>query len=551
MTAIEEEAVSEAARRLFGYSALRPGQYEAISSVVAGHDTLAVLATGSGKSAIYEIAGPLMSGPTIVISPLLALQRDQVAALESGGRLFAVTINSAQTARQRQEVLDELSAQGRRPDFVFLAPEQLAHHDVLERLAKLGPVLLAVDEAHLVSQWGPDFRPDYLRIGAAANALGRPVVLALTATAAPPVRQDIVKRLGLREPEVLVRGFSRPNIRLAVHSYFIDDKHKLEVVGRDVAEAVRSRGQGIVYAATHNRVGILASRLSRTGLRVEAYHAGLTSKKRKETEEEFHEDKLDVVVATIAFGMGIDKPDIRWVFHADVPGSLDEYYQELGRAGRDGETADAELYFRTEDLALPRMYAAGAGPSENNLNAIANALGKAGTRLTLSAVQELTGLSRNRTEEAVMALVDAGGITVQPDGEVIVTGELTGAVKRATELRQVRRGLERSRTDTMQAYAQARGCRWNFLLEYFGESTSTSCGHCDNDENADANSDSRHPERPFARGDRVRHQVFGEGEVIGYAGSRILIDFDHQGYKRLDLALVTEDNLVEKISQGQ
>ncbi len=398
---------------------------------------------------------------------------------------------------------------------------------------------------------GADFRPDYLRIGAAANALGRPTMLALTATAAPAVRQDIVRRLGLREPEVLVRGFERPNIRLAVHSYFIDDNHKLEVVSSDVTEAVRSRGHGIVYAATHNRVETLASRLSAPGLHAEPYHAGLGSKKRRETEQRFHEGELHVVVATIAFGMGIDKPDIRWVFHADVPGSLDEYYQELGRAGRDGDTADAELYFRTEDLALPRMYAAGSGPSENSLNTIANALGKAGSRLTLSSVQELTGLSKNGAEQAVMVLADAGGVTVQPHGEVIVTGELTEAVKKATELVHLRRGVERSRVETMQRYAEDRGCRWNFLLEYLGETTSTRCGHCDNDERADANSDSRHPERPFARSARVRHQVLGEGEVIGYAGSRILIDFDHAGYKRLDLALVSQDNLLEEVDQAQ
>ncbi len=159
MTAINEEAVAEVAHRLFGYTVLRPGQYEAIRGVVAGHDTLAVLATGSGKSAIYEIAGALLSGPTVVISPLLALQRDQVSALEAGGRLIAVTINSALTTPQRRDVLDRLSTDRRRPDFVFLAPEQLAHLDVLDRLAKLGSVLLAVDEAHLVSEWGPTFVP--------------------------------------------------------------------------------------------------------------------------------------------------------------------------------------------------------------------------------------------------------------------------------------------------------------------------------------------------------------------------------------------------------
>jgi ATP-dependent DNA helicase RecQ len=248
-----------AAQRLFGFGSLRPGQREAIESVLAGRDTLAVLATGGGKSAIYELAGCLLAGPTVVISPLIALQRDQLAALEARGHVAAVAVNSAQTPRRRQEVLDRLVADAGRPDFVFLAPEQLADADVLGRLAVLRPVLLAVDEAHLVSRWGPDFRPDYLRIGPAAEAMGRPVVLALTATAAPPVRADIVERLGMRDPAVMVRGFARPNIDLAVHSYFTGEDHKLEVLGRDVVDAVRRLGHGIVYGATHERVEALAA----------------------------------------------------------------------------------------------------------------------------------------------------------------------------------------------------------------------------------------------------------------------------------------------------
>ncbi len=542
-----EDQILQAASRLFGYRSLRPGQREAIQSVLDGHDTLAVMPTAGGKSAIYELSGPLLSGPTVVISPLIALQRDQLATLEAGGKMTAVVLNSAGTARERQHAMDQLSLDGRSPDFVFLAPEQLANGDVLHRLGRLRPVLLAVDEAHLVSRWGPDFRPDYLRIGPALEHLGHPVVLAVTATAAPPVRDEIVRRLKMRDPAVLVRGFSRDNIDLAVHGYFTGESHKLEVLRDDVIEAVRGRGHGIVYGATHHRVETVAANLSAHGLRAAAYHAGLPGTERTQVEQQFHGDELDVVVATIAFGMGIDKPDVRWVFHADVSGSLDEYYQEFGRAGRDGAPAEAVLYFRAEDLALPRRYAATTGPSRAALQAVAATLASANSPMTLNDVRDRSGLSRQRAEAAAMALADAGRVAIDAEGVVTITGDMTDAVTEADELVRTRRVVERARTETMEAYAYEVGCRWRFLLEYFGEPAEQRCGHCDNDRRADAAAGEAPGSRSFARGSRVRHPVFGEGEVIGYAGNRILVAFDQAGYKRLDLGLVTEGDVLEEV----
>jgi ATP-dependent DNA helicase RecQ len=317
------------------------------------------------------------------------------------------------------------------------------------------------------------------------------------------------------------------------------------VLKGDVAEGVRNRGHGIVYAATHRRVETLASALAEQGVRAAGYHAGLPNSERSEVERRFHSDELDVVVAIIAFGMGIDKPDIRWVFHADVSGSLDEYYQEFGRAGRDGDRADAVLYFRTEDLALPRMYAARAAPSSKTLTEVARALAAADHPTTVDGLAGMVGLSRSHAEASVIALADVGGVTLQPDGTVAVTGDLNSVAARATELVLARRAVERTRVEEMNGYAEHRGCRWKFLLEYFGEPAADRCGHCDNDERADANSDDKHPARPFARGSRVEHRVFGEGEVIRYVGSSILVAFDRAGYKRLDLGLVAEGHLLQ------
>lgn len=540
------DPILQLAHRLFGYESLRPGQRQAIESVRRGRDTLVVMSTGAGKSAIFELAGKLLGGPAVVISPLIALQRDQVAALKARGHLVAVALNSAETSRERREILDyDTTGAATRPDFVFLGPEQVANREVLKWLSDLRPAMVAVDEAHLISRWGPDFRPEYLRIASAVETIGRPIVLALTATAAPSVRDDIVQRLAMQDPAVIVRAFGRPNIDLSAHSYFTDDEHKTKVVAADAVQAAHNQGHGIVYAATHKRVERLATELRRLGVRAGGYHAGLNSVIRAETEERFRAGDLDVVVATIAFGMGLDKPDIRWVFHADVSNSMDEYYQEFGRAGRDGGHADAVLYFRADDLRLPRMYASSIGPSEAALTAMADVLATTDRPETLADIAQRTQLSRSRTDVTATVLADVGGLVIEADGHVNVVGDLNGAVSRATELVRERRAIERSRTEAMGTYAEIAGCRWQFVLEYFGEPADGPCGHCDNDKRAAVDMDDSSPNHPFPRGSRVRHAAFGVGKVIGYAGPGILLDFDRVGYKRLDVRLVMERDLLE------
>src|SRR3954453_5017843 len=344
-------ALRRTARDAFGWDQLRPGQLDAMKAVMDGRDTLLVMPTGAGKSACYQVPALLLEGPTVVVSPLIALQRDQVLDLLGHGAFAA---NSA----QRDSVVDEgwEAVAAGDIEFVFLSPEQLAKADVLDRLEAVRPSLFVVDEAHCVSSWGHDFRPDYLRLGEVIARLGHPVPLALTATASPPVREEIVSRLHMRDPHQLVCGFDRPNIHFEVVPARGADAKAESVVLRVAGEPK----PGIVYAATRKDAEEYAAALTELGLRACCYHAGMRAGDRNDVHSLFLDDGLDVVVATTAFGMGIDKPNVRFVLHADVPESLDAYYQEIGRAGRDDKRADCVLFYRPEDLGLRRYFGSGA-----------------------------------------------------------------------------------------------------------------------------------------------------------------------------------------------
>ncbi|MGN6258233.1 MAG: RecQ family ATP-dependent DNA helicase [Solirubrobacterales bacterium] len=351
------EDIGRLAKETLGIEELRPGQLQAIEAVAGGRDTLAVMSTGYGKSAIYQLAGELLAGPTIVVSPLIALQRDQVEAMEEATPGEAAELNSTVSERKREELMEQLR-RGER-EFVLMAPEQLAKEEVLEELREARPSLLVVDEAHCISEWGHDFRPDYLRLGSFAAELGHPTLLALTATASPPVRREIVERLGMEDPAVIVRGFDRPNLHLAARRFT-----EAPAKERALIEAVREvEKPGIVYIATRRQSEELAEALREAGVAAEAYHAGLGSKRRGELQDAFMADEIEAIVATTAFGMGIDKPNVRFVFHAGLSDSVDSYYQEVGRAGRDGQPATACIFYRQEDQAIRRFFA-GGGPEE-------------------------------------------------------------------------------------------------------------------------------------------------------------------------------------------
>jgi ATP-dependent DNA helicase RecQ len=524
--------ISGLARARLGFGRLRPGQLRAVQALAGGRDVLAVLPTGGGKSAIYELAGLLRAGPTIVVSPLIALQDDQLAHLQAAG-LRAIVLNSQQSAGARAAAL---VATCDSDTFVFLSPEQLTNEQTRRALRHARPGLFAVDEAHLISQWGHDFRPDYRLLGAQAEAVGAPARLALTATAAPPVRQEIARRLRLRDPVVVIGDFDRPNIGLSAHRVSTVRDKQRELV-RAAAELA---GPGIVYAATHAAAQAAHDALASAGERVALYHAGLPGRARHEAMTAFLGGSARIVAATVAFGMGIDKPDVRWVLHADPPPSPDAYYQELGRAGRDGLPSHARLVYRAEDFAAARHLVAGGVPAEAVARvAAALASGQRAGQPRVAERQQTAALAR---------LVDLGAAAWQADGEVRWTGAMgvAAALTASQEETGRQNEVERTRLEMMRRYAEHTGCRRSFLLSYFGQDFPGPCGNCDNDlEPAEAPPG----DVPFAVGARVVSERWGEGTVQRYDGDQLTVLFDEHGYRDLLVPLVVERGLLRRIAR--
>lgn len=332
-------------RQVFGFDGFRPGQEEIVDAVAAGRDVLAIMPTGGGKSLCYQLPALMRDGLTVVISPLIALMRDQVRALTEAG-VAAAALTSGNTEEENNEVWRALAARELR--LLYMAPERLASGATVPMLRRAGVQAIAVDEAHCVSQWGHDFRPDYLRVGELRATLGVPLA-AFTATADAETRDEIVARLfGGTPPQVFLRGFDRPNIHLAFQP---KDGPRRQIL--DFALARRGQS-GIVYCGTRAKTEALAAALSEAALPAVAYHGGMEAEARRGVEIRFQREDGLIVTATVAFGMGIDKPDIRWVAHADLPKSIEAYYQEIGRGGRDGAPAETMTLYGPEDIRLRR-----------------------------------------------------------------------------------------------------------------------------------------------------------------------------------------------------
>jgi ATP-dependent DNA helicase RecQ len=538
------EDLERAARESFGWAELHPDQLRAMEELMAGHDVLAVLPTGAGKSAIYQVPAVLLDGPTVVVSPLLALQEDQIDALDASSAPDAVAVNSAERVTERRAAWD--AVEDGEAGYLFLSPEQLARDDVVERLLGLDVGLFVVDEAHCVSAWGHDFRPDYLRLGPVIERLGHPRVVALTATAAGPVRRDIVARLGLRDHREVIASFDRPNLHLAVHRATDDaGKRSAVVIGVRTLTADPASRRGLVYTASRKDTEYYAGELAQLGVRAAAYHAGMKAADRQRVHEQFHDDSLDVVVATSAFGMGIDKPDVRFVVHASAPESLDSYYQQIGRAGRDGEPAEITLYYRPEDLNL-QSFLTSSRPPEDALREVAVALDGRTEPVRAADLGEGVDVSAGRRTRAVNLLEEAGAVATTEDGRLeYLDPELSpaAAVEEAVAVAETHQRLTHSRIEMMRGYAETTRCRRQFLLGYFGELLPQPCGKCDTCEAGTAGEGSGE-DAAFPLNSGVRHAEWGHGTVMTAEPDRITVLFDEYGYKTLALSAVEEHGLL-------
>lgn len=340
----------------FGYGSFRPGQETAIDNILAGRDTIVVLPTGGGKSLIYQLPALVLDGITIVISPLIALMKDQVDSLERVG-IPATFINSAISPDEAAKRLVQLKSGGYK--IVYIAPERFYNQQFLSDLKQLKVSLFAIDEAHCISQWGHDFRPSYLRLKDAIKFVGSPTVVALTATATPEVRDDIVKQLGLKDASMVVTGFARPNLQFAAVP--AGNGQKVENIV-NLFSTNPEMGSGIVYVGTRAKADEILEALVENGVKAVGYHAGMDTDSRNWVQEQFMRGEATVVVATNAFGLGIDKKDIRFVIHHDLPGTMEAYYQEAGRAGRDGKPSFCLLFYHQQDRYLREFFIKGDNP---------------------------------------------------------------------------------------------------------------------------------------------------------------------------------------------
>jgi len=450
---------------VFGVERLRAGQKQVIDSVLAGHDTLAIMPTGSGKSLCYQIPASILKGSTVVVSPLISLMKDQAEKLDDIG-IDAAQINSKVPTEEQEDALQGLRDNEER--IVFCTPERLATPEFMSLLHKADIGLVVVDEAHCISRWGHDFRPAYLDIGAALDALGRPPVLALTATATEEVVDDIRQQLGAPKMRVVNTGIYRPNLHLAVRQVTNADERAAEAL-RLVRE---TQGSGILYAATVKAAQDMLAVLEEAGESVVLYHGKLHAAERHQNQEMFMSGARRVMVATNAFGMGIDKPDIRFVIHLQVPASLEAYYQEAGRAGRDAHTAACTLLYFHEDKRVQQFFLARSYPDVGLLHAAYEAIGN-GER------------PRDKRSQVALKLLKEGGWLLQDrklQYRLADKAPRPVDMERLAERYRQKQEHDREALAQMVSYAQSGYCRWKLLLNYFGDESAgiAHCGTCDN-----------------------------------------------------------------------
>ncbi len=475
----------------FGFREFLEGQEAVVDAILQGQDVVVVMPTGGGKSLCYQLPAMILEGITVVVSPLIALMKDQVDGLVEK-KIPATFINSSLTSAEVDQRIDDMKLGKYR--LLYVAPERFKSDRFIRALAPLSIALFAIDEAHCISQWGHDFRPDYLRLKHALRDLGQPPVAALTATATPEVRDDIIAQLSLgqsgrKAPQVFVSGFARHNLTLAV----THTKNQSEKLSR-IAEFIQQLKTGIIYCATRKNVEKVAAHLAASRVRAVAYHAGMRDEQRNRAQEKFMKGDCPVAVATNAFGMGIDRSDLRFVLHYDIPGSLEAYYQEAGRAGRDGEPSRCEMLFNYADVRTQEFFIEGANPTREIIAGLYSALRRlckqGPVEMPISEIAEhVTEAKNDMAVGSALYLLQRSGFIERDyrQGSRTYTTRLVEPVKSFDELKidfeklDAKRERDFGKLRRTIQYAGHRGCRHEFILQYFGDTEPhQGCAICDN-----------------------------------------------------------------------
>jgi ATP-dependent DNA helicase RecQ len=541
LLAVRRNTIRRLLDTVFGIRQLRDGQQRVIDSVLDGKDTLAIMPTGSGKSLCYQIPARILEGMTIVVSPLISLMKDQHEKLNEMG-IRAVQVNSSLSAEEERESLAAIAEN--RCEIVFCTPERLVMAEFVEVLKEVKIALMVVDEAHCISQWGHDFRPAYLEMAGAIGALGRPPVLALTATATEEVVEDIGRQLNCARMNVVNTGVYRPNLHYRVLQVTNPDE-KLEEARRLVRE---TEGKGIVYAATVKLAEEMYAILASEGESVTLYHGKLPAAERKANQDLFMNDERRVMVATNAFGMGIDKPDTRFVIHLQIPANLEAYYQESGRAGRDGKDAECTLLFLQDDKRVQQFFLVKHYPAADEIRAVYEAVRELAENETATPerVEDVAGdLAGPHLKVCLKLLKDARLLRQSRKLAYNVTAQAPkdNLFEAMAEVYRRKQEHDKEALEQMVGYAVSGFCRWKLLLDYFGDEVEgfEKCCRCDNCLNPPAavledieirdDEFDREPEpepdpsSSFAPGARVKVAKYGEGVVAAVAGEQVTITF--------------------------